>query len=618
MNRFLFVFSILFVLTFFAQESFAQPCLTADPSQPEGIVPTTEDFPGGNPACAGGFRINSPSSGTYNLDLFGNQVTIVITESDCGPVFTWTVSGGVSMDKIYVKGGTDQNIYDYSGTNPRPTTDGYLHAPLNSSGKYAGLSHIDFCFSYKLDVSKTAVPEFKRTYEWEIEKECEGADTLTLALEQIFNYPFKWTASIVDSSDSDWKVEGIVKIKNNTPFSATITSISDVITGGINVSLSCGVTFPYVLASGDSLQCSYSQTLPDASARTNTATVTTSTSNVQGGTANANFDFTNAAFTAVDASISVDDDCHDPVVVNYSQSPYTYEYTCPVGPYDDSYCGENEYVNRVSFITADLELTGRDSCIVVVNINCEEGCTLTPGYWKTHSQRGPAPYDNTWALLGPDQENTIFFLSGVSYYTVLWTPPAGNSYYILAHAYIASALNQLNGASIPANVLTAFNSATTFFTNTTPAQAGALKGAAKNAIITLAGILDDYNNGITGPGHCSDDSYVNMSKQGNNGGNEEVSTQVQNVIPDAYSLNQNYPNPFNPMTTISFGIPEAAFVTLKVYDLLGNEIATLVNENVQAGTHQISFDASKIPSGVYLYKIQAGNFILTKKMILMK
>jgi hypothetical protein len=84
-----------------------------------------------------------------------------------------------------------------------------------------------------------------------------------------------------------------------------------------------------------------------------------------------------------------------------------------------------------------------------INVPCGGGCTLTPGYWKTHSSYGPAPYDDTWAQIG---EDTIFFLSGQSYYDVLWTNPEGNAYYILAHAYIAAQLNLLNGASAPAEV----------------------------------------------------------------------------------------------------------------------------------------------------------------------
>lgn len=89
-------------------------------------------------------------------------------------------------------------------------------------------------------------------------------------------------------------------------------------------------------------------------------------------------------------------------------------------------------------------------------------------------------------------------------------------------------------------------------------------------------------------------------------------------IPENYSLSQNYPNPFNPTTTISFKLAKSTFVTLKIYNILGNEMAILVNQNMLAGKHEIRLDAKDLPSGVYLYTITAGDFVDTKKMILMK
>jgi hypothetical protein len=85
-----------------------------------------------------------------------------------------------------------------------------------------------------------------------------------------------------------------------------------------------------------------------------------------------------------------------------------------------------------------------------------------------------------------------------------------------------------------------------------------------------------------------------------------------------YALEQNYPNPFNPATIIRFGIPQAQFVTLYVYNILGERVATLVNREMTAGVHHINFNASNLPSGVYIYSISAGDFLSTKKMILLK
>lgn len=93
---------------------------------------------------------------------------------------------------------------------------------------------------------------------------------------------------------------------------------------------------------------------------------------------------------------------------------------------------------------------------------------------------------------------------------------------------------------------------------------------------------------------------------------------LENGLPTNYSLEQNYPNPFNPTTTIRFAIPKDEMVSLKVYNILGQEVATLVNQNLKAGSYAFDFDASKLSSGVYMYTIKAGSFNVTKKMMLMK
>lgn len=97
-----------------------------------------------------------------------------------------------------------------------------------------------------------------------------------------------------------------------------------------------------------------------------------------------------------------------------------------------------------------------------------------------------------------------------------------------------------------------------------------------------------------------------------------VNILSENQFPVQYFLAHNYPNPFNPITTIKYQIPELSFVTLKVYDVLGNEIATLVNEEKTVGNYQVDFDASSLSSGIYFYRLQAGEFVETKKMILIK
>ena len=89
-------------------------------------------------------------------------------------------------------------------------------------------------------------------------------------------------------------------------------------------------------------------------------------------------------------------------------------------------------------------------------------------------------------------------------------------------------------------------------------------------------------------------------------------------LPTEYVLTQNFPNPFNPSTKIAYQIPEGGNVSLKVYDMLGKEVTTLIEEFKDEGRYEINFDASKLASGIYIYQLIANNYIATKKMILMK
>ena len=103
-----------------------------------------------------------------------------------------------------------------------------------------------------------------------------------------------------------------------------------------------------------------------------------------------------------------------------------------------------------------------------------------------------------------------------------------------------------------------------------------------------------------------------------NGGNFVGLNPTGNEIPETFSLNQNYPNPFNPTTRISFDLPVSFFVNLTVYNLLGKEVKVLVNENLSAGKYEADFNASELPGGTYFYRLRAGDFTQTKKMILIK
>src|SRR4030095_8914380 len=95
-------------------------------------------------------------------------------------------------------------------------------------------------------------------------------------------------------------------------------------------------------------------------------------------------------------------------------------------------------------------------------------------------------------------------------------------------------------------------------------------------------------------------------------------TPIGSEVPQSFKIEQNYPNPFNPVTDIKFDVPKASFVKLNVMNILGQEVEQLVNENLQPGSYKVDWNASSFPSGVYIYKMTAGDFTQTKKMILIK
>ncbi|MBK9099684.1 MAG: T9SS type A sorting domain-containing protein [bacterium] len=138
-----------------------------------------------------------------------------------------------------------------------------------------------------------------------------------------------------------------------------------------------------------------------------------------------------------------------------------------------------------------------------------------------------------------------------------------------------------------------------------------------NWITILTGTLDDF----TGVYFTDENKGWMIDNYGwlyrtTNGGVSYIENEVNNSI--EFQLSQNYPNPFNPSTNIKYQLPEFGFVTLKVYDILGREVATLVNEEKPAGEYEIEFDGTGLTNGIYFYQLKAGDFVETKKMVLIR
>ncbi|GJQ42273.1 MAG: T9SS type A sorting domain-containing protein [Ignavibacteriota bacterium] len=100
--------------------------------------------------------------------------------------------------------------------------------------------------------------------------------------------------------------------------------------------------------------------------------------------------------------------------------------------------------------------------------------------------------------------------------------------------------------------------------------------------------------------------------------NQNVISYSGSEVVTEYALEQNYPNPFNPTTTIKYQLPESGNVSIKVYDILGNEVANLVDGYMETGKYEVDFNASSLASGVYIYRLNVNDFVNVKKMILLK
>lgn len=132
-------------------------------------------------------------------------------------------------------------------------------------------------------------------------------------------------------------------------------------------------------------------------------------------------------------------------------------------------------------------------------------------------------------------------------------------------------------------------------------------------------VFKDRNNGFAvGSQRISSTEFAGIIFKTTNGGITSINDDQSSIRDFQYKLHQNYPNPFNPVTTISYQIKEQGLVQLKVYNLLGQEIVTLVNEEQPSGIYESLFDASNLPSGVYIYSLRVNDFVQNNKMILLK
>jgi hypothetical protein len=377
-------------------------------------------------------------------------------------------------------------------------------ASIAETGQSASASVTMNCYAPL--VSKSANTSYNRYHAWNINKSVDQPELL-LSIGQTYLLTYRVDVSVT-ASDADFAVAGMITVHNPRPDAAMVVGIADYLPGATSMTLACGGSL--TVPAGGSASCGYEAAVADRTSDSNTAQAS-----LNGVTVSATVPVSFGAPANVTDECATIDDSYpgngvfpDTICGNMS-----YVYQRLAGPYPEA--GSYELLNTACFTTNDTATQGCDDQVVKITVPPDGiGCTLTQGYWRTHSKYGPAPYDETWLVAGTEAlgglEDAGFFLSGQTYHQVLWTAPKGNVYYNLAHQWIAAYLNSLNGASVPADVQLAWDRGQVLLNTYSPAQILALKGknatSVRTEFIQLGGILDAYNNGLAGTEHCSEEA----------------------------------------------------------------------------------------------------------------
>jgi hypothetical protein len=339
-------------------------------------------------------------------------------------------------------------------------------------------------------VSKTVVTSIARSWAWDIEKTVTPS-ALTLPVRETgkVNYEVMMTPTMTN----EFKVDGEITLSNGFDVDVEVTSITDTIMEGdtptaIPVEVLCPSN---VVEAMGTLTCTYSAILPDATTRMNRVEV------VSGGiteSAEEEIAFADEPTTETDECVAVSDSMAGPLgEICAKDEVLSIFYESAIGPYE--ICGEQQAIaNNASFVTNDTETKGEATATLTVDVLCR-GCTLTLGYWKNHADSSQMRFDDTWLEIGAAGAASVF-CGDKTYLEVLQTPPRGDAFYILAHQYIAAKLNGLAGADQDGMTAEAFDAAAVCLA---PPYA-----CSRAEMLEYASTLDAYNNGLTGPGHCSE------------------------------------------------------------------------------------------------------------------
>lgn len=446
-------------------------------------VPPVEPIPIGT-SCgalrAGGrtfqMTVDAPRNASYLLDGHNVLRLVMVDQRELG------FDSAIAVDAVIVEGDGQAAVYRYPVEAARAAG---LHAPADPQTRRLPLvTRATFCFDYEVEVHKTAETSLRRTWEWGVVK--RGAATeLTLAPGQVHELRYQVDVGAKRWVDDHFAVRGVIVIRNPSPWGAEITSVHDGM-GNLMAIVDCGEGFPRRLVPFGVMTCAYKAALPDATPRRNFVWV--STRGIVGDSfASAAVDFAGAEVTDVDGCVAVDDDRVGRLGAVCADAPRrTFAYVAELGPFA---CGASEWNNVATVAGDDSGAGGTSGWAVAVTVPCDGGCTLGQGWWKNH------PAAAAWALF---PEGPIFG-SGMSALEILEAAPRGDPWLLLARAWVAADLNRLNGAAFGAAAVPS-RAAAEVLAAIAP---GPRDPDARQRLLELAAALEEYNEGMAGPGRCS-------------------------------------------------------------------------------------------------------------------
>jgi hypothetical protein len=341
-----------------------------------------------------------------------------------------------------------------------------------------------------LQIETTQNTSYNKEYVWNINKK-GSATELTLQQGQTEDVTYEVSVTPTEAF-KNIKINGTIAIYNKNIVDAYIYTVEQV-AGNIAGDVSCSgaEAFPHILPAGGLLTCIYTvEGFLSTSAINNVVNVTTN-GVVEGAKLSQPIVFGEPLET-IDECISVNDDKKGNLAESHCGIARTFNYTLPVGPYDQP--GTYTFTNVASLLTADTKTSLNSQWDVNIKLASQgDGCTYTQGYWKTHLNPNDKKYNKLWELYKNET------LSGIKWETILNTPTKGNVWYILAHQYISAKLNISNGASSTSEIDETL----------AKSQPYLLKGLSytptkeeRELVLKYSSTLDRYNNGLIGPGHC--------------------------------------------------------------------------------------------------------------------